>query len=427
MSHSIKDSLQSRCRSVIAANLERYPPEAMGILASDVEAWECIVRERNEKTKPSTGTGGLDGTGRLLPAVSDRFLAEVEQHNPLFSASAVVDRLAWKDCVEYKFRSGGLTRPAALQYPWPVLVNKLKRSGEALIELLNAETPSDRNQELLERYTHVLSKSPMNVSLLQASGVGKSVKKFINSCAKERPSSIDVNTQRPMRGSQQSAKVKFSLAPLAQLEETLQKWKDMAANSGVHQVSTNDRQDDDEDASFDDQEDLRRAESCHSWRELFSVLQHRETQRRTNQGARMREIRKNLATGRPKVIKVRPAKSRHDNMLERAEKKKAATEKGYSYSAFSMPVPAASSSGNKKMAALKKESKIARTLQKSAARPNLSKKTDCFSSAVAFATNTHSKSSSGKRKDVHVVPLNGGKRMKVPVKATKDPPNNIRR
>ena len=419
MEHSFQHTLQDRCRTVIAANLERYPPNALGILSED--AWNAVVRERNEKTKPSSGTGGLDGTGRLLPAVSDRFLAEVEEKNPRFADSSVVDRLAWKDCVEYRFRSGGMTRPAALQYPWPVLVNKLKRSGETLIELLNEDKPSNRNQELLERQVQALSESPMNVSLLQASGVGKAVKKFIKACAKEKPCSVDVHTERPIRGSQ-PGKVKFALSPLAQLEETLQKWKHIAANSGV-QMTSNDRQDDDEDSSFDDQEDLRRAESCQSWRELFLVLKQREEKRRANQGARMREIRKNLATDRPKVIKVRPAKSRHNDILERAEKKKGATEKGYSLSAFST-APAAAS-GNAKMKALKRESRIATTLQKSAARPSPTKKKHSFGSAVAFATNPHSKSPS-KRKG-HDVPLAGGKRMKIPAKATKAPPFHARR
>jgi hypothetical protein len=209
----------------------------------------------------------------------------------------------------------------------------------------------------------------------------------------------------------------FTLSPLAQLEETLQKWKQMAANNGV-QINSEDRQGTDEDGSFDDQEDLRRAESCQSWRELFLVLQQREEKRRANQGARMREIRKNLATGRPKVIKVRPAKSRHDNILDRAEKKKQATGKGYTSSVFS--AAPAYASGNKKMEALKKESRIATMSQKSAARPITSQKKPTFGSAVAFATNPHSISPT-KRKG-QVVTLAGGKRMKIP-KSAQGPPS----
>lgn len=251
--HTPNDTLEARCRSVIVANLERYPPQALGILSQD--SWDSIVRERNEKTKPSTGTGGLDGTGRLLPAISDRFLAEVETI-PHFTDSAVADRLAWKDCVEYRFRSGGLTRPAALQNPWPLLVSKLKRSGDTLIELLNADNkPSDKKQDLLERHVKALSESPMNVSLLQASGAGKSVKKFIKACTKEKPSSLDVHTECATLGSQ---------SVLAQLEQTLQRWKHMAKNSGV-QINTNDGQGTNEDNSHDDQEDMRLAESCQSW------------------------------------------------------------------------------------------------------------------------------------------------------------------
>jgi len=412
--HSPSDTLEARCRTVIAANLERYPPEAFGILSED--SWDAIVRERNVKTRPSTGTGGLDGTGRLLPAVSDRFLAQVEETNPHFSDSEVADRLAWKDCVEYRFRSGGLTRPAALQYPWPVLVNRLKRSGEALMELLNAaDKPSDRKQELLEKHVQALSESPMTVSLLQASGVGKSVKKFIKACAKEKPDFLKASCKAECgtKGSHSAnANAAVEDSPLSQLEETLQKWKHMAANSGVQ--ITDDRQDNEEESNCDDQEDMRMAESCQSWRELFVALQQREEKRRADQGERMRKIRKNLATGRPRVIKVRPTKSRHDNILDRAEKKGATSFASSSTPAFT--------SGNAKMKALKKESRIATTLQKSSARPEPKKK-HSFGAAVAFATNSKPTGPT-KRHAVQGVTLAGGKRMKLPTAkgAVKRPP-----
>lgn len=391
--HSPNETLEARCRSVISANLERYPANALGILSE--EMWDSIVRERNIKTTPNGGTGGLDGTGRLLPAIPDRFMTQVEESNPHFADSAVADRLVWSDCVEYRFRSGGLTRPAVLRMPWPVLVNKLKRSGDTLIELLSSNEPSERNQELFELHVQTLSDSPMNVSLLQASGVGKSVKKFIKTCAKKNSSSLDVHTERITKGSQSA------VSPLVQLEQTLQRWKQMAANSGVQiQTSEKDMEDNKE---TDEQTDMRLAETCQSWRQLFVVLQQREEKRRAEQGERMRKIRSNLASGRPKVIKVRPTKSRHESILEK-------TPKGTSF--FASSSSSAAKSGNAKMQALKKESKIATTLQKSSARPS-SKKKHSFGDAVAFAS-TSKPNSATKRRGGQLVPLGGGKSMRLP-------------
>ncbi len=394
INHSPSDTLEARCRSVVAAHLERYPPEAFGLL-SPIE-WDSVVRERNEKTTPSTGTGGLDGTGRLLPAISDRFLTQVEATHPHFADSSETDRLVWADCVEYRFHSGGLTRPPALQYPWPILVNKIKRSGDALVGFLKSDKSSHCDVTSLARHVRMLSESPMNVSLLQATGVGKSVKKFLKTCAKEKGASLDANT-------------------VAKLERTLQRWKDMAAHSGV-QLNSSEVEAMEEDDLV--QQDLRLAESCQSWRELFLVLKEREAKRRADQGRRMRERRNSLATGRAKVIKVRPAKMRHDNILERAEKKKGTASFG------SSTTTPAFSSGNAKMKALKKESRIATTLQKSSARP-AAKKKDSFGAAVAFATNTKPTGQS-KRGAGELVALGGGKRMKIPAKATRKPPFHSR-
>ncbi len=398
---STPETLEARCRSVIVANLERYPPKAFGILPED--AWESIVRVRHETTMPSTGTGGIDGTGRLLPAITDRFLSEVEQANPHFADSDVVDRLAWKDCVEYKYRAGGLTRPPTLLYPWPVLVERLQRSGDGLIQLLQVEDPSEREQQLLEYHVQLLSDSPMSVSLLQACGAGKSVKKFVKACRKEHECSLNVHTERPIQGSH-PARTKTVVSPLAQLEETLQRWKNIAANSGV-QINTSDGQSNEADEDLDHQEDMRLVESCQSWRDLFSVLQRREEKRRASQGARMRKIRKDLATGRPKIIKVRPTSSRHDNILDQSQQKKAAS--GSSSSVVSC---------NSKMKALKKESAAATLLQKSSARAPV-KKLSSFGSAVAVATT--GKSNPSMRKVGQTVSLAGGKQLKLPSKGAK--------
>jgi ribosomal protein L18 len=276
-------------------------------------------------------------------------------------------------------------------------VNTLKHSGDILLELLNVEKHDDAMQELLERQIQVLRESPMSVSLLQASGVGKSVKKFVKACTKGQ-CSLDVSTERPIRGSQ-SSKNKPVMSPMSQLEQILQRWKDVAANSGV-QINSDDRERAEDGKDLDDQEDLRLAESCQSWKDLFLVLQQREEERRASQGARMREIRKNLATGRPRVIKVRPTKSRYEKILDRAEQTKVASCSSIT-----------TTGGSTKIKALRKESAVAAKLQKSSAKPT-PKAATSFGSAVAFASTTQA--SATKRKTGNVVSLAGGKEMKAP-------------
>jgi ribosomal protein L18 len=277
------------------------------------------------------------------------------------------------------------------------MISSLKESGDTLLELLHMEQPDEATQEVLERQIQLLSESPMSVSLLQASGVGKSVTKFVKACAKGQ-CTLDVLMERPIRGSL-SSKNKSIMSPLSQLEETLHRWKDVAANSGV-QINSNDRERVEDGKDLNGQVDLRLAESCQSWRDLFLVLQQREEERRASQGARMREIRKNLATGRPRVIKVRPTKSRYDKILNRTEQKKVA-------SCSSL----ATAGGNTKIKALWKESAVAAKLQKSTAKPT-PKVAPSFGSAVAFASTTQA--SATKRKTGNVISLAGGKQMKLP-------------
>ncbi len=164
--------------SVISANLERYPPDSLG-LVSEME-WESIIRLRHKRTSPKAGSGGLDGTGRIAPALSDRFLSEVEQANPQIAESAVVDQLVWKDCVEYKFKLGGMTRPKTLTYPWPILMEKIRRTGDALASMMEKDA-SERDEASVGRAMDKLTQFPMNIALLKATGIGKSIKKIIKS------------------------------------------------------------------------------------------------------------------------------------------------------------------------------------------------------------------------------------------------------
>lgn len=259
-SHHAKTSLVALCRAVVTTNLERYPPESFGIC--DPDEWQAIVRLRHASTQPKRVIGaavtGLDGTGRLVPAVAEKLLHAIEECNPHLSDCPVADTLMWKDCVEYRFRRGaGLTRPTALHLPWPLLVHELQVQANHL--MTSSASPTVDIQEVI----NILRAAPMNVALLKDSGVGKTVKKAIKK--------VDAEWK-------------------TQLEDLLSVWMEMAATDGVVSSNTQTKHDD------TTQEDLELAETCHSWRQLFAVLKHRNEELRTTQGKRMREIRNNVCS-----------------------------------------------------------------------------------------------------------------------------------
>jgi TFIIS helical bundle-like domain len=402
-------SLVSMCLSVVVTSLEKYAPESFGILSE--EDFEEIVQLRHRRTSPREGSGGLDGTGRVAPALSDKFLAEVEWTNPHLSESAVVDRLVWKDCVNFRFREGGLTRPAALSLPWPMLVDMIRESAEMLQQQGSLDSP-DASEAL-----QALEKCPMNVPLLQATGVGKAIRKYIKARTKNQPA-----------GQSES-----DVALFRRLECLLNSWMDMAENdsatigqsgSGVAKPSSS--------APKDTKEDLRIAESCQSWRQLFQALKDRADSCRTVQGERMRKIRSNLARDRPKVVKVRPASAsasaKHSRLHSRIGGEKSATP----------PSPHAS-----RMSKLWKETAVVaqrsqrpsgpthsiptkRTPASSAtsfSSPSPSSKSSSFGAAVAFAaaakrsskgSTTHVRNINSLKAQSKVIQLTGGKQMCVP-------------
>jgi len=384
-------SLATLCRSVIVANLERYPPESLGVISEG--EWESLIRLRHKRTSPKAGSGGLDGTGRIAPACGDRFMGEVEQANPHLADSAVVDRLVWKDCVEYKYRKG-LTRPPSLAYPWPVLVERICRAQQVVAQLLEKDA-SERDEAALGKAVDMLGESPMNVALLKATGVGKSVKKMIKLQRTEASPCVE------------------------RLQELLTCWKDLAASSGVEikrqgfqspGQKTLDRQ---ADKRNSDATDLNLLEKCPMWRDLFAALQQREEKRRSTQGKRMREIRNNLASGRPKIVKVRPSSAKHEQILARPSETTRAT---------------GGAPGNSKMLQLRKEATFVASRQRkasiAAAVPS-PRKSSSFGAAVAFATVSKKNSNGQKKRDGRSFALGGGKRMKIPAKPGQGAKRNL--
>jgi hypothetical protein len=380
-------TLEYRCLVVVAIHLERYPPEAIGILNED--AWSSVIKLKYHRTAPDKGK-------RLTPAITERFLSSVEEHNPHLADSAVADKLLWKDIVELKFPSNGLARPRGLFYPWPVLVMRVEKAANDLLEVYNSPDSTNKDKQTLERAIQVLFDTPMSLSLLQETEAGKLVKKFIKLSHKNsKANELCLFTPRPIVSISKSNGRPMS--PLQQLQSLIQSWKDIASQSGVmiqdtiaavsanqrsSSISKKDKNNNDDhhhhhvpSRPHDLDEQLQVAETCQTWRQLFHILQERETQRRVHQGARMRESRERIAQNQPKIVKVRPAKAKHDAILNRPMGSKLG--KYSSSSTIATITPAKS-----KLQLLREESKKAAAMQKSA--PTFNK--NSFGNAVAFAS-----------------------------------------
>ena len=334
-------SLVEACRHTIVLKLERYPPEVLASILEE-EEWNLLLQYRHEKTRPKAGSGGLDGTGRIAPCLEHKFMTAVEACSPRFRASEVTDLLVWKDCVNYTFRKGGLTRPKNLEWPWPLMIKRIQKAGDNLLneQLLNSDLPSVEQSLLL------LQNSPMNVNLLLASGIGKTLKKAI-----KRHSKAGTRMAAPM-------------------DALLTKWKGLAEEEGVHVSSSpsSKHKVPKSESDKDWQKDWVLAERASNWRQLFAVLNERESNRRSQQGQRMREIRGNLNRNRPKVVKVRPASSKSR------------------FTQASAPAATVPSKGNAKLAQLKREAQVTASRQnRGATSPAPRPSGGGFSMAVARA------------------------------------------
>ena len=191
-------SLYKLCIKKISSHIERFPPEVFCALSE--HDWETIVKQRHTSTSPSEEkttaiagqshffkTPGIDGFGRMSPAISDKTMLEIEGHNPHLAESKVTDELIWKDCVEYKFKLGP-TRPKSMRCPWPMLVEKLRLAVEDLMGLLDANANEDdvdidveknKFQKTIHDSVFILMDSPMSLDLLNETKIGKSVSKCL--------------------------------------------------------------------------------------------------------------------------------------------------------------------------------------------------------------------------------------------------------
>jgi hypothetical protein len=392
--------LSELCTNVVVKDLERYPAAAFGIL--DEYQWDCILRLRHRKTKPLKGRGGIDGKGRFNPAVTDKFMIEVEEVNPHLNQSKIADLYVWKDIVEYKFKKGGLSRPKGLLYPWPVLVQQLEDAGKALTDCLRLITEYAESQKAMASALHaikIISESPMDLNLLKSSEMGKKVKKFLNKSTR-----LDFLDEPYVYSSGKDIRK----TPRTTLEATLQSWKEMAADSGVKMKVNESRSGgiNGHTIASPAASMLTATKKCDSWRSLYHTLRVQDEDRRSRQGEKMRERRRRLDTVRPKIVKVRPASSRQDKIIGRSS-----LGSGYNPSQKTAP------SGSAKIRQLRMEAKVtsARRAPTSLSVAATRKETSGFGAAVAFAA--VGKKVVGRRKTAPVtksVTLAGGKRLAVP-------------
>lgn len=386
-------TLVELCRSVLVSNLEKYPADAFGIL--DEEEWENVIRVRYERTRPQKGKGGLDGKGRMNPAVGDKFMVELESTIPHLAHSDVVDELVWKDIVEFRYKAGGVSRPKGLLYPWPVLENLAKEHAATLLRISKMKAlEKDERKIAFQSIQTICKLLPMDVALLESSGIGKAVNKFLKACSSNAALQI---FDQPISPSN------IRETPRTMLEAVFQAWKALAAKSGVvmtDAVSSGESSSSDLDCA----KHLSKARKCNSWRDLYNVLSEYDEKRRSHQGAKMRARRQRLDSVRPKIVKVRHASSKQNDILNR------------------QPSAVAPSQAKQKIQKLRIEASVTSSRRcppsqasGSSLKPPPSKVTSGFGAAVAFATSQRGpKRKQGPGIKTTTIQLAGNKRMKVP-------------
>ena len=387
--------LYDLCINSVVTHLERYPANVFGIV-NEYE-WESILKLRYRKTKPLKGKGGIDGNGRFHPAVTDKFMLEVEEQNPHLQQSKCADLYVWKDCVNYKFKTGGVSRPKGLLYPYPFLVGLLEEGILALNDCLN-EGDNKKVMASALNAIETISESPMDLNLLKSSGIGKKVRKFLVKSTK-----IDFLDEPYVYSSGKDIRK----TPRTTLEATLQSWKDIAAECGV-KMKPGEKNDSTTKVSPATSY-LSTAKKCHSWRTLYLTLKVHDEDRRSRQGEKMRERRRRLDTVRPKIVKVSSASYKQDKILNRQS-----FGSGFSQSRTNTST---ASSGSDKIRQLRMEAKVTSTRrQPPQPSPAATKARSGFGAAVAFAA--VSKTVTRTRKTglpaVKTIALAGGKRINIP-------------
>lgn len=175
-------SLLQLTTRIVAANIEKYPTAAWGVLSES--QWDDIITERvvhskdrqlqqnRAKHKAPNMLINREGHVRvvdveensmklpseqqhqqtsslfkdvLLPPISAKHLTQIEQHpnNTHLSKSRITDELLWQRIVNWKFyrqtsstTSSSMSRPSSLLVPCTIVERQLVECGETLLELV---------------------------------------------------------------------------------------------------------------------------------------------------------------------------------------------------------------------------------------------------------------------------------------------------
>lgn len=325
-------SLAVLCRIVVTNHLERYTPESFQIC--DIYEWDEIIQLRHSMTQPNkkltllasgnhnsnnnlSCSNDIDGHGRLLPAISEKVLQQIEECNEHLADSIVADTLVWKDCVEYRFkRNVGLLRPPLLFEPWPILVQHIQTHCQTLSTIVVDDKMDDRDRaavampaaDEINEAIRVLQSTTWNVALLRDTGIGKIVKRLLKKISTGKKENIFTEKQSIIL-----QQLLSGWMHLANTNNTtgIYEWKEMTTTatkttttSGkklsstdtatVTATTTISPPNHEEDAMKCN--DLQLLEKCLSWRQLYQILEHRKGIIQATQGKRMREIRNNVRT-----------------------------------------------------------------------------------------------------------------------------------
>lgn len=358
-------SLSKLCQSIISSKLEKYPPEAFAILSPD--EWDRIVEYRYTVTAPkhkatanaSSTTQkqqpkiGLDSSGRMIPAINADSLQSIEECNPHLATSNVSDVLIWKDCVEYCFSTKSeYNRPKSLYLPWPLLIEKIQLSiheiqlwwndcchedGSTITgDTCATAEPNEEQEATIQKSIRVLQDSPMSVTLLESTGVGKVVSKLIKSMTKKKQQLIanqDINMNQRMQ---------YALfgnnSMLNQLTSLVSSWKDMASANGIQimnkdssagPLSTVNKPKRNTIISNEEQnrKDMEALIHCTSWRKLFAYLQSRRASMKSEMGAQLRKSREHIHTDR---LRTKACRLKPNSLIQRLEGTTMHNSKGHS-------------------------------------------------------------------------------------------------
>mmetsp|Transcript_31805 Transcript_31805/g.46867 ORF Transcript_31805/g.46867 Transcript_31805/m.46867 type:complete len:537 (-) Transcript_31805:59-1669(-) len=425
-SSSSVPSLTHLCLTLISCKLERFPPAAFCSLSED--EWDCVITLRHTNTAPknkvapsSTASssssnnskpnnkGGHDGSGRLLPAINYKVIQAIEEENPHLSRSNISDTLIWKDNVECFFKANSdVLRPPALRLPYPLLVQNIVDAGEELNTCYMdiTDTVVDEDDVDVDEFAiirgfearmnsiyNTMCEAPMSVGLLNESKVGKTVTKFIKSCAKRERSGDMTNIERWMVSD-----------VMGKFEGLLSHWMELASQNGVvvkksryaqsngggMDCSGRGKQTTDEQHYYD----MRVLPKCTSWRKLFKALLKRKEMQREAFGESLRKKREMREDTRAKIKSVVTiqTRKRQDEILSGSKGSRALQKEAIKYRGVRCTLTGAAGTfvggtGKMKMAAIRGETKGAMTARQKANRALLQKAPEgsMFGAAIANA------------------------------------------